>query len=104
MAKIFAQGTLDVTGADEVVIDEILPQNKALLQNPEQYVSVQFDPNQPAPPPCAGGVQDEVDWELVFKHTHQVGFFSRKPKEQLKLKIMWQVQTSRTVIWSISQP
>ena len=104
MTQVFAQGSLLVTGEDEVVIDEVLPKNKALLTNPELYITVQFDPNQPAPPPCAGGLPDEVDWELFFKHVHDPGLVGKKPKEELKLKILWRVQSSRMVTWSISQP
>ena len=106
MTQVFASGSLLVTGEDEVVIDEVLPPNKALVQNPEAYVIVQFDPNQPAPPPCAGGLPDEVDWELFFQHVHDVGLFGFKKnkREQLKLKILWRVATSRTVSWQIMIP
>src|SRR5579863_1752815 len=94
MAHVFAQGSLLVTGEDEVVIDEVLPADKALLQNPEAYITVQFDPSQPAPPPCAGGLPDEVDWELFFKHIHDTGLFGlQKKREELKLKILWRVQS-----------
>src|SRR5579885_3362871 len=70
---VFAQGILHVTGEGEVVIDEVLPADKSLLKDPEAYITVQFDPNQPAPPPCPGGLPDEVDWELFFTHVHDVG-------------------------------
>jgi hypothetical protein len=106
MTQVFAQGSLLVTGEDEVIIDEVLPPNKALLQDPESYITVQFDPTQPSPSPCAGGLPDEVDWELFFTHVHDVGLFSfaKKKREQLKLKILWRVQSSRTVLWQILTP
>jgi len=104
MPTVFAGGTLLVTGENEVVIDEVLPTNKAILTNPEQYITVQFDPNQPAPPPCAGGLPDEVDWELFFQHIHDTGLLPGQPREQLKLKILWRVQTSRSVVWQITTP
>jgi hypothetical protein len=105
MTSVYASGTLQVTGEDEVVIDETLPQNKALLENPEAYIVVQFDPSQPAPPPCAGGLPDEVDWELFYQHVHDVGMFGFKKNKRdvLKLKILWRVQSSRTIIWQILQ-
>jgi hypothetical protein len=101
MTQVFAQGTLSVTGEDQVIIDEVLPANKALLQDPEAFITVQFDPTQPAPPPCAGGLPDEVDWELLFTHVHDTSLFNLKKKEQLKLKILWRVSSSRTIAWQI---
>ena len=102
MTSLFAMGALHVTGEGEVVIDEVVPVNKALLQDPEAYITVQFDPNQPAPPPCPGGLPDEVDWELFFQHIHDPGLIPGQPREQLKLKVLWRVQSDRTVLWQIN--
>jgi len=106
MTHVFAQGLLTVTGEDEVVIDEVLPSHKGLLENPEAYITVQFDPSQPAPPPCAGGLPDEVDWELFFTHVHDPGVlgFLKKKRDLLKLKILWRVSSSRAVVWQILTP
>jgi|SRR5579885_998809 len=104
MPHVFAQGILHVTGEGEVVIDEVLPADKSLLKDPEAYITVQFDPNQPAPPPCPGGLPDEVDWELFFTHVHDVGLHRGKKREQLKLKVLWRVQSDRAVLWTIMTP
>lgn len=104
MPHVFAQGSLHVTGEGEVVIDEVLPADKSLLKDPEAYITVQFDPTQPAPPPCPGGLPDEVDWELFFTHIHDTGLIGGKKREQLKLKILWRVQSDRTVLWTINTP
>ena len=104
MPQVFAQGSLHVTGEGEVVIDEVLPADKSLLKDPEAYITVQFDPNQPAPPPCPGGLPDEVDWELFFTHIHDTGLIPGGKREQLKLKVLWRVSSDRTVLWQINTP
>ena len=52
MKKVFAEGELLVTGKGEVIIDEVLPRSRAMLVAPDEYIIVEFDPNEPAPPPC----------------------------------------------------
>lgn len=99
--KIFAQGEMLVTGTGEVIIDEVLPRMRALLVQPDLYITVEFDPNEPPPPPCAGGLPEELDWELFFRSPSHEG---RQHDEQLKLKIDWHVNSARTVIWSIRVP
>jgi hypothetical protein len=101
--KIFAKGELFVTRSGEVIVDEILPKSRALLVQPDSYISVEFDPNQPPPPPCAGGLIDELDWELFVRRVEGSHHFGR-PEEELRLKICWQVQTARTILWSIRVP
>lgn len=104
--KVFAKGELLVSDCGEVVIDEIVPKSRALLVQPEAYVVVEFDPHEPPPPPCAGGLQDECDWELFFKHIHDAHghHHHQGHEEELKLKISWRVQTARTIIWQIRVP
>lgn len=101
---VFAQGSLLVTGDGSLVIDEIIPSNRAILANPDAYVVVQFDPTVPPPPPCANTLPDEVDWELFFTHVHDTHLNPNEPAEQLKLKIEWRCATSRTVVWQILVP
>lgn len=105
MPTVFASGTVLVTDATgEVIIDEVLPKNRDLLQNPELYIMVGFDPSEPPPPPCVGGVPDECDWELFFSHVHDTYFSHREKVEELKLKILWRVSGTRTIVWKIMQP
>ena len=102
--RVVAQGSLLVSDTGSVVVDEVLPRTRALLIDPERYVDVEFDPNEPLPPPCAGsGAPDEVDWELFFEHKH--GHTPHAPHtEELRLKISWDVSTPRTIIWKVSAP
>ena len=104
--KVFAKGEMLVTDTGEVIIDEVLPRSRALLVQPEAYITVEFDPNEPPPPPCAGGLPDELDWELFFRHVHDAHMHHHHPgsEEELKLKICWRVSTARTVIWQITVP
>jgi hypothetical protein len=104
--KVLSKGEMLVTDTGEVVIDEVIPRSRAMLVAPENYISVEFDPNEPPPPPCAGGLEDELDWELFMKqhHDHHVLPHHPRHEEELKLKIVWRVQTARTVIWQISVP
>lgn len=99
MKKVFAEGDLLVTGTGEVIIDEVLPRSRALLVSGDDYITVVFDPNDPAPPPCAGGAEDELDWELFIRKHHHA-----HAGEELKLKITWTVQTARTIKWKIEVP
>lgn len=101
--KVIASGTLLVTGQGEVVIDEAIPKSRAMLVQPDLYVSVGFDPNDPAPPPCVGGLPDECDWELFFRHIHDT-HLTKEKAEELHLKIEWRVATSRTVVWQVLDP
>jgi hypothetical protein len=101
--RVIASGTLMVTGTGEVVIDESIPKSRAMLVQPDLYVTVQFDPSEPPPPPCAGGLPDEVDWELFFKHIHDT-HLTKEKAEQLKLKIEWRVSAARTVVWQVLDP
>jgi hypothetical protein len=98
--KVFAAGELVVTDTGEVVIEETLPRSRALLVQPENYITVEFDSSEPPPPPCAGGGVDELDWELFMHRTHHVGGH----EEELKMKIFWSVQTARTIKWRIKVP
>ena len=93
--RIFAKGDLLVTDTGEVVIDEVLPRSRALLVQPEAYITVEFDPNE-APPPCAGGGEDELDWELFLRKSHG--------DDELRLKISWTVTSARTILWQIKVP
>lgn len=91
-------GSLLVTGEGEVIVDDTMPLSPELLRNPTKYVTVEFDPNEPAPPPCAGsGEPDELWWELIIVRHHHFG-------EELKLRIEWFVNSSRTIIWSVKKP
>lgn len=102
--RVFARGSLLVTDTGEVIIDEVLPRNRAMLTDPDSYIFVEFDPAEPPPPPCAGGLPDEVDWELFFRHTHDTHLDLKKKPEELKLKIDWRVSTARTIVWQILIP
>jgi hypothetical protein len=33
-----------------------------------------------------------------------VSLIGKKPKEQLKLKVLWRVSSDRTVLWQINTP
>ncbi len=93
--RIFSDGELLVTGTGEVVVDEVLPRSRALLVQPEAYITVEFDLDE-APPPCAGGGEDELDWELFLrKNGHE---------DELRLKISWSVNSARTILWQIKVP
>lgn len=102
-SKVIASGTLLVTDQGEVVIDEAIPKSRAMLLQPDQYVIVEFDPNEPPPPPCGGDLPDEVDWELFFKHVHDT-HLTKERAEQLHLKIEWRVSSARTVVWKVLDP
>jgi hypothetical protein len=95
--KVFASGDLLVTGIGEAVIDEVLPRSRALVVHPDVYIVVEFDPCEPSPPPCVGGTEDELDWELFLRHGHG-------HEEELKLKITWTVNSARTILWRIKVP
>jgi hypothetical protein len=100
----FASGTVTVTGTGELVLDELMPPNKSFLQNPDLYVLVEFDPTQPSPPPCAGGLPDEIDWELVYHHVHDTHLDPQLKQDDLRLKLKWRVSTGRSVVWKIFAP
>jgi hypothetical protein len=102
--RVFAMGSLDVTDTGEVIIDEVLPKSRAMLSDPDSFIFVEFDPAQPPPPPCAGGLPDECDWELFFRHIHDTHLDPHEKAEELKLKIEWRVSTTRTIIWQILVP
>ena len=91
-----------VVDAGNVVINEPLPRVHGLLDDPEKYIVVEFDPNEPSVPPCAGSEADELDWELTFKHRHDEE--SRACIDDLHLKITWRVSTARMIIWRLTQP
>lgn len=93
-----------VTGTGEIVIDEVLPPNKAFLEDPDAYVTVEFDPNSPVPAPCVVDLPDECDWTLFFKHVHDTHLNHHQKAEELKLKVQWRVASSRTLIWQIRVP
>lgn len=120
---IIAEGYLLVTGEGEIVIDEVLPRHRALMVTPETFISIDFDPCEPPPPPCAGtGEEDEIDWELFFKkHDHKTKHRCRRHgeshdhslcanpegddfKEELRLKIFWSVNSARTIKWLVKVP
>jgi len=103
--RLFASGTVLVTGSGELIIDEVLPAIKTILENPDIYIVIEFDPNAPAPPPCAGGLPDECDWTLCFKHVHDDTHIDPKQRhEELKLKIEWRVAAARFLTWRIYFP
>ena len=99
--KIFAEGEMLVTGTGEVIIDEVLPRMRALLVQPDAYITVEFDPKELPCPPCVGDGSEELDWELFFRHAHD---HKKSQDEELKLKITWKVNSARTVIWSVLVP
>ena len=80
---------MTVTGRGHVTIDEPLKRSRALLVHSEEAVLVEFDPNEPPPPPCAGEAPDELKWEAV------------EVRHQLFLRISWRVNTARTIIWKV---
>ena len=90
--RIFSRGDLLVTGQGEVVVDEVLPRSRALLFQPEEYITVEFDPNE-VPPPCTGGGEDELDWKLFLRKVRH--------DDELRLKISWSVNSARTILWQI---
>jgi hypothetical protein len=100
--QILAQGSMLVVDAGNVIINEPLPRVPGLLDDPERYVTVEFDPNEPSVPPCAGSESDELDWELAFKHRHDAE--TGDCIDDLHLKITWQVSTARTINWRLTQP
>lgn len=112
--RIFAEGELLVTGEGDVVIDKVLPRLRPLLVEPTVYITVEFDPCEHVPPPCAGGQPDELDWELFFHtfhhrhHDRDHDDDDRRPRgseeEELKLRILWSVSTARKVLWKIRIP
>ena len=95
--KIFARGELLVTSTGEAIVDEVLP--RSVLDSPDIFINVEFDPNEPCPP-CAGDTTDDtLDWELFIRTVHER--FHLKKEEELRLKIVWNVNTARTILWRI---
>ena len=105
-AKIFTAGGLLVTGTGDFIIEEVIPKTRAMLVHPHRFVRVCFDPDEPAPPPCAGCSSDELAWEMFFhpvpRHHHQRDHV--EPEEELRLRIKWRVSTARTILWEIISP
>lgn len=97
---VIAAGELLVTAGDgEAIIDEVMPHSPELLRHPSKYVTVEFDPCEPPPPPCAGNdLVDEIRWELIIVRNHH------HHGEELRLRIDWHVNESRTIIWSVKAP
>ena len=108
MVEMLAQGDLLVTGCGHVIVDCIIPRSRALLIQPENYITVEFDPHEPAPPPCNTGEPDELKWELFFHHAHDEqrhhDYHHAGAEEELRLRIMWHVNEARTIIWRIKVP
>lgn len=102
--RIVAKGDLLVVDEGSIVINEPLPEVHGLLDDPERYIVIEFDPNQPAPPPCAGDDADELDWELTFTHRHDTHVEPKNNVDLLRLKIMWRVSTARTIVWRMLKP
>lgn len=102
LPQVLAEGSLLVVDAGNVVINEPLQHIHGLLDDPEKYVTVEFDPNEPSVPPCAGSEADDLDWELTFKHRHDED--SGECIDDLHLKITWQVSSARTIIWHFTKP
>lgn len=92
---VAAQGTLLVTGSGNVVVDKTLLTDHRLLQDPERFIVVEFDPLVPVPPPCAHDNEDSVDWELIYQPHHNV------IDGKLQLKVIWHVNGSRHVVWTV---
>jgi len=103
--KVYAHGEILVTKTGDIIIDEVLPRHRALLAQPEVYVTVEFDPKDPGPAPCDHCGEDELEWELFFKSSKENGhMFPSINNEELRLKIMWNVHAPRTVLWSVRVP
>lgn len=102
LPQVIAEGSMLVVDAGNVVINEPLPKVHGLLDDPEKYVVVEFDPDEPCAPPCAGGEADELDWELTFKHRHEEE--TGDCADDLHLKITWRVSSARTIIWRLFEP
>lgn len=101
MSHVIADaGELLVTGTGEVIIDEVMPESPELLRHPQRYITVEFDQDAPAPPPCAGGHHgaDELRWELIIVRS------PRHSGEELRLRIDWNVNNARTIKWSVTPP
>ena len=92
-------GELIVTGKGEVVIDDVVSHSPKMFKHPHRYVSVEFDPHRHLSPPCAGhDVPDCLNWELIiFRHPHH-------GKEELRLRINWNVNRTRAIVWTIKTP
>ena len=93
MTQVHSQGSLFVGGSGEIIIDESLPFER-------YYIVVEFDPecSPPCPPPCGGGVPDELCWELT---TCEVIHGHGRREEELRLKIIWQVEAPRAITWKM---
>jgi len=102
LPQIIAEGNILVVDAGNVVINEPLQHVPGLLDDPEKYVVVEFDPNEPSVPPCAGSEADELNWELTFKHRHEEE--TGRCIDDLHLKITWQVSSARTINWRLTKP
>jgi hypothetical protein len=102
--KIAASGHIVAAGSGSIVIEEHLPMFSGMLENPDRYFNVEFDPHEAPRPPCAGGdEEDTVEWELVFKHRHKK--YDQKPgADTLQLKISWRVSSVRSIIWRTFEP
>jgi len=102
--NIFAEGELLVTSSGSAVVNEVLP--RSVLESPEIFISVEFDPDEPCPPPCGSDSPDDLDWELFLRTVHsenpRLAKFTQK--EELRLKIIWTVSTARTILWKIYIP
>lgn len=103
--RILARGQLLVVDTGSIVINEPLPKMPGMFDNIEKYVVVEFDSSEPVSPPCSGGCVDvdQLNWELTYKHRHDARA-TPPGVDTLRLKIMWQVSTARTIVWKLFEP
>jgi hypothetical protein len=87
--RTLLEGEMTVTGTGYVTIDEPLKRSRALLVHSEEAIMVRFKEASSPCPPCADGVPDSVDWEIVER------------RRELKLKIKWHVACARSICWKI---
>ena len=92
-----------VTGEGEIIVNEVLPRIRALLTNPDAYITVEFVDDEVIVP-CAVCAPEELDWELFFNKMGHDTHSQKAQDEHLKLKIRWRVNCGRTIIWNITVP
>lgn len=94
-ARVISEGDLHVNGQGSLTIEEPLRRSRALLVHSVEAVDVYFN-DEPTVPPCnPPHCPDELDWELVERHSH------RDRNGELFLKITWKVGASRHIGWKI---
>ncbi len=89
-------GELLVTGSGDIVIDDI-PLFDNMILRPHKHIDVFFLDKEPQAS-CNIDGPDNVTWTMIHTHKHLKNGLC---KRRLRLKIVWSVNTTRTIRWCI---